>query len=82
MTRLLLFVCLLMGFTTVNAQQPAPPPKPDIAPPPLPMEGQKRLTPGKIPKKGKKILGAEMPEKRPPVNPPTPEPTLPDEPHN
>jgi hypothetical protein len=85
MKRSILTGFVLIGFlggTTAFAQEPVPPPAGDVVPAPVPQEGEKKLEPTPSrhkttvpdPKKGKR--------KRPPVKPPTPEPTAPDQPQD
>lgn len=80
-TVLLTFVLLLFGFT-VAAQQPSASPPGDIAPPPLPEEGQKNIDPKNA--RGKQVVPPPMKSrtKKMPVKPPVPEPTAPDQPQD
>lgn len=79
-TRLVVLAVVLGSFTGVSSvyARPKAPPRPDIAPAPIPPEGQKKTVPHAYPKRVKKVPGTNIPPERPPVKPPTPEPMAPD----
>ena len=58
------------------AQRPTPPPTGDVAPPPIPSEGRTHVEP--MPNHGREAPPSKKARPRPPVTPPTPEPTKPD----
>lgn len=71
-----------LAASVAMAQQPTPPPPGDIAPAPVPEEGSKQIDPTNA--RGKKVSPPpqKTKAKRPPVKPPTPEPTAPDQPQD
>jgi hypothetical protein len=72
----------LFGFSALG-QKPTPPPPGDISPPPVPPEGSKQIEP-MTNARGKNVVPPpkKTKAKRPPVTPPTPEPTAPDQPQD
>jgi hypothetical protein len=77
-----IFLALMLVSSWAWAQQPTPPPAGDIAPTPESPEGQKQIVPTPTKKGGHPKPMPGLPHKRPPVKPPTPEPTAPDQPQD
>lgn len=71
----------LIGFSVMAQQPPAAPPG-EVAPPPVPEEGQKNVDPKNA--RGKPVAPPPMKSrtKKMPVKPPTPETIAPDQPQD